>query len=272
MRKNESNQTMKLVGKIAGIVFLLLFVSAIVSYIFQDKLIFQADPLSKNYAFSFDQPFEEYFITTPDHKEINALWFKPAQQARGLIIYFHGNADNLQRWGNYAIDMTQLGYEVLMIDYRGYGKSSGTPNEKELYDDALLVWNWAKEKTEHQRLIVYGRSLGSAIATHLAAVVQPDLLILETPFDELKEASGLRYLFSFIPLRNKFPTKEFIGKVKCNIVIFQGTDDWVVSLTSAERLKPLLKEGDEFIIIPQGGHNNLRDFVGYHTKLAEVLQ
>jgi pimeloyl-ACP methyl ester carboxylesterase len=72
-------------------------------------------------------------------------------------------------------------------------------------------------------------------------------------------------------LRSKFATKEFLGSVKCKIVIFHGTNDWVVSLNSAERLKPMLKETDEFIIIPEGGHRNLRDFVLYHTQLAAVL-
>jgi alpha-beta hydrolase superfamily lysophospholipase len=141
-----------------------------------------------------------------------------------------------------------------------------------LYDDANFVWNWAKEKSDHETIVIYGRSLGSAIATHLAAEVHPDLLILETPFDELIGASLLRYLYTIVPLHSKFATKEFLGNVKCKIVIFQGTDDWVVSLKSAERLKPFLKEGDEFIIIAGGGHQNLNEFPLYHTKLAAVLQ
>jgi len=272
LRQNDQAGRMKLLIKVALTVISILFASAIACYVFQDELIFQADALDQDYHFSFDQPYEEYFISTPDNQTINALWFKPSQKAKGLVIYFHGNADNLQRWGSYAVDITQLGYEVLMIDYRGYGKSSGTPNEHALYDDARLVWNWAKEKTEHQKVVIYGRSLGSALATHLATEVQPDLLILETPFDELKNASMLRYLFYFVPLKTKFATKEYLGKVKGKIVIFQGTDDWVVSLASAEGLKPMLKETDEFVIIPEGGHRNLRDFVLYHTKLASVLQ
>ncbi len=272
MQKNERAGRMKIIVKIALIVISILFASAIACYVFQDKLIFQADALDQDYHFSFDQPYEEYFISTADNQKINAVWFKPSQQAKGLVIYFHGNADNLQRWGRYAIDITQLGYEVLMIDYRGYGKSSGTSNEQALYDDATLVWNWAKEKTTHQKIVIYGRSLGSAVATHLATEVQPDLLILETPFDELKNASVMRYLFYIVPLKTKLATKEYLGKVKGKIVIFQGTDDCVVSLASAERLKPMLKVTDEFFIIPEGGHRNLRDFVLYHTKFASVLE
>jgi uncharacterized protein len=165
-----------------------------------------------------------------------------------------------------------LGYEVLMIDYRGYGKSSGEPGETELYNDASLIWHWAKEKSDHDKMVIYGRSLGAAVATHLASEVQPDLLILETPFDELMGASILRYVYAIIPLHTRFATKEFLGRVRCKTVIFQGTDDWVVSLKSAERLKPLLKATDEFVIIPEGSHNDLSEFALYHTKLAAVLQ
>jgi uncharacterized protein len=263
---------MKLIVKSVVTVIIILFVSAAGLWFFQDKLIFQAVTLPRDYQFSFNQPYGEHFISTPDKQEIHALWFKPSQKAKGLVIYFHGNADNLQRWGQFAADITPLGYEVVMIDYRGYGKSSGTPDEDTLYKDATLVWNWVKSKTEHQKIVIYGRSMGSAVATHLATEVQPDLLILETPFDELKNASVLRYLFYIVPLNTKFNTKENIRKVKGKIIIFQGTNDWVVNLKSAERLKPLLKDTDEFVIIPEGGHRNLNDFVLYHTKLASVLQ
>src|SRR6185295_5988752 len=96
---------------------------------------------------------------------------------------------NLQRWGNYAEDMTQLGYEVVMMDYRGYGKSTGSPTEQFLYEDAALLYQWAVAKTGPVRIIIYGRSLGTPIASNLAASVQPEILILETPFDELKGAA-----------------------------------------------------------------------------------
>jgi uncharacterized protein len=264
-------RSIKLITKTLIIGLIVLVTIALAVYLFQDKLIFQAVTLERNYQFSFSQPYEEHFIPTTDGHEINALWFKPSNP-KGLVIYFHGNADNLQRWGNYASDLTQLGYEVLMMDYRGYGKSSGSPNEKALYDDAGLIWNWAKEKTDHQKIIVYGRSLGSAVATHLAAEVQPNMLILETPFDEIKNGTWISFLFSILPLHSEFPTKKFLAAVKCKTVIFHGTKDWIINIKSAERLKPLLKQDDEFIVIQGGGHRNLGDFDLFHTKLAEVLR
>jgi pimeloyl-ACP methyl ester carboxylesterase len=248
---------------------IMVFVSV---YLFQDKLIFQSSKLEKDYTFLFPIPYEEYFIETPEKETINAVWFKPDTTAKGLIIYFHGNADNLQRWGNYATDFTGLGYEVLMIDYRSYGKSSGTPTEKNLYNDASFTWKWMKQRTSHKNIVIYGRSLGSAIATHLAKEVQPELLILETPFDELRNAWLPKLFFSLVSPKHRFPTKEFLSHVNSRKVILHGTDDWVVPLSSAENLKPLLNETDEFVVIEDGGHRNLRTFELYHTTIKRALR
>ena len=195
-------------------------------------------------------------------------------KSKGLILYFHGNADNLQRWGKYSGDFTRLGYDILMMDYRGYGKSTGYPSERELYIDALTVLRWSQINVAHTRLIIYGRSLGSAVASNLATAVTPDMLILETPFDELKGAiyEPLKPLLYFLPLHSKFSNKTFLQKVNCKKVIIHGTKDQVVPLSSALRLKPLLEEGDQFVIIEGGSHRNLRDFESFHVALAQALK
>lgn len=239
-------------------------------YFFQEKLIFQSVKLSENHQFSFNIPFNEYLIRTIDNEHINALLFKTESfRPKGLIIYFHGNADNLERWGNYAVDFTSLGYDVLMIDYRGYGKSSGIPSEEAIYNDAELIWAWAKRKFEYSKWILYGRSLGAAVASHLAAKVNPDLLCLETPFDDLNSARA-NALIPF-KLKYKFANKDHLSKVDCKIFIIHGTRDWIVPVSSALSLKPLLKKGDQIFIIPKGGHKNLRKFKIYHEKLREFL-
>ena len=241
----------------------------------QDKIIFQGVRLDASYQFAFDQPFEEHFISTPDGHKINMLLFKTLQPPKGLILYFHGNRDNLQRWGKYAADFTQHGYEVLMMDYRGYGKSTGQPNEQVLYADAKLVWQWTKHNLPKPpaQLVLYGRSLGTAVASHLATEAKPSLLILETPFDELRGAivPWLKPVFSVLPFSYEFPTHQHLAKSDCRIVIFHGTNDMITPMSSALRLKPLLKDADEFFVIPEGAHGNLREFKEYQVKLAQVL-
>ncbi len=255
-----------------GITFVILTMAF---QLLQDKIIFQGVRLNASHSFVFDQPFEEHFIPTPDGHQINLLLFRTAQAPKGLVIYFHGNRDNLQRWGNYAKDFTQYGYEVLMMDYRGYGKSTGKPNERVLYADAKLVWQWAKDNlaTPPSQLVLYGRSLGTAVASQLATEVKAALLILETPFDELRGAivPWLKPVFSVLPFSYEFPTYRHLAKSDCRKVIVHGTDDMITPISSALRLKPLLKEGDAFFVIPRGSHGNLRELEEYHVKLAEVL-
>lgn len=242
-------------------------------YFFQEQLIYQPEQLPANYVYQFNQPSEEFFIPAHDGVKLNALLFRTSVPAKGLLLYFHGNRDNLQRWGQYASDLTSVGYDVLMTDYRGYGKSGGTPEELQLYEDARTVWQWATKELPHPRLIIYGRSLGSAIASHLALEVQPEILILETPFDQL---NGTPYAF-FRPLlavfssNAHFPNNLHIPQIKGKVAIIQGTNDWVVPLSTAIKLKPLLKKDDVFIIIEGGGHNNLRDFREYHDALTKIL-
>lgn len=255
-----------LVGRIAAAVGLIYLTTCGVVYIFQDQFVFQGKPLPQDFRFDFGQPFEEHFIKVSHHDSLHAIFFKTDADARGLILYFHGNSDNLHRWGTYAVDFTSLGYDVLMIDYRGYGKSSGQPGETIFYEDAQRVYDWARDHIPHFKLVIYGRSLGAAVASNLAANNRAALLFLETPFDELRAA-----LYG-MPARYTFSNQETIPDVTCRIVIVHGTNDWVVPLRSALRLKPLLKPGDSFVVIDGGGHNDLRHYELYQETLRAALR
>lgn len=239
-------------------------------YLFQDKIIFQADKLPVDYKFVFEQEFTEVTIIPRIGHEINSLIFSVENaQRKGTVIYFHGNADNMQRWGEYAEDFTSLGYAVLMIDYSGYGKSLGTPSEKKLFQDAEDTWQWAQHHFPSKEFIIYGRSMGAAVASQLATRHQPKQLILETPFNQLIQ-DHIKFFFPF-GLKYQFANYKYLPEVNCPVIIIQGTNDRVVSYKSALKLKPYLKPDDEFITIEEGGHKNLRKFDKYHTALARVL-
>lgn len=263
-----------------GLSFLALLLAVFAGlYAFQDRLIFQSVRLDKAYSFRFDFPFEEHFLPVNDPPvnnqadTVNILWFRPDSVSRGLILYFHGNRGNLQRWGNFAPDLTRLGFDVVMVDYRGYGKSTGSPSEDVMYRDAETVLNWARGRQPKGKLVIYGRSLGSAVASRLATKVTPDLLILETPFDELRGV--LTQYGSLVarlaPLRYKLSNTDHLGRVRCRTIIFHGTEDRIVPLSSAEKLRPLIQSTDDFVIIPGGGHRGLRSFPEYQSRLAQVL-
>lgn len=243
-------------------------------YIFSNRIIFQGTSLPPAYSFEFQQPYTEYFIKISDGTKLNALLFKTSIPSKGLIFYAHGNSDNLARWGQYAVDFTSLGYDVFMYDYRSYGKSNGKPSIGNLQTDAAEVLNWVKTNLTYSRLIIYGRSLGSTVGTELASRIHPDLLLLETPFAELKDViywpikPALYFLPKTLQLNNILP----LSRVACKKIIFHGTQDWVVPLSSPLKLKPLLDRDEDFIVIEGAGHKNLRDFAEYHKQLARVLQ
>ncbi|MCF6360996.1 MAG: alpha/beta fold hydrolase [Cyclobacteriaceae bacterium] len=257
-----------------GIILLSLLVGylILISLLFwkQDAIIFQGKALDEAYQFEFEEPFAELEIKSSSAHFINAILFNPASStSKGTILYFHGNADNMQRWGAYAVDFTNLGYQVLMIDYTGFGKSEGTPTEEQLYQNAEDAWSWAQHHLKEKNFIIYGRSLGTAVAARLASKHRASQLILETPFYELSQ-ERLRPFFPF-GLNYDFPTYKYLPIVAYPITIIQGTDDTIVPYSSALKLKHLLKPTDQFFIIEGGGHKNLREFDQYHKFLKEIL-
>ena len=193
-----------------------------------------------------------------------------------MVIYFHGNADNLQRWGNFQSDFTSRGYDILMPDFRGFGKSTGQPEELKFYEDAQLIYDWVFERFENYKkseAIIYGRSLGCAVASNLATKVEAQKVILETPFKNIGNLmkTNSRILFFPFDFKYNFPNDEHLSKIKKPIYIFVGTNDWVVSNKSSEQLKPFLKPSDQYIEIEGGGHKNLSTFKKYQQALDANL-
>jgi alpha-beta hydrolase superfamily lysophospholipase len=242
-------------------------------YFLQEKIIFLPVKLSADYQFSFKNKFTEYNLQTPDNQKINTILFHHPNP-KGLIVYCHGNADNIVRWGQIAENLVHFGYEILIYDYRGYGKSTGTITENNLFEDAQMVYELAKQRFSEKQIIVYGRSLGTGIATFLAATNQPKQLILETPYYSILEMSQ-RYA-SWLPtkLLLKYPlrTDLRITDVQAPITIFHGTADEVVPYDSGLKLKKLLKPTDEFITIPKGMHGDLELFDEYKIGIAKILK
>ena len=258
----------KIIFIIVGI-YLLLLVGL---FFFQEKIIFQSKKLDKNFTYSFDKDFEEINLKTEDNSIINALHFK-VKNSKGIIIYFHGNKGSLERWGNIASPFTDYGYDVFVMDYRGYGKSTGKRNEKNLYDDALLCYNYIKKSYSEDNIILYGRSLGGTFATYIAAQHKPKKLILEAPFYNLSNTADFHYPFSpkFL-LKYKFPSNEYITKVRCSITIFHGTEDNVTPYKGGNKLfDRITTQNKEFITIDDGTHHNLKDFETYKHKIKELL-
>ena len=251
--------------------YLLLLLSV---YGLQKFIIFQPTPLKKNYKFEFETPHEEVFLPTKDSVLINGIYFKTTTKKKGVVLYLHGNADNLKRWGKYHTDFTKRGYDIFMIDYRGFGKTGGQISEQSYYEDTRLAYDYLLTSELYSDIIIYGRSLGCAMACQLATQVPARKLILETPFDNIKNTFKTRFPILILPwdLNYFFPNDQFIQKVDMPIVIFEAAKDKLVLNKSTEGLIPYLKPSDEFIKIDSAGHKNLSSFAQYQNELTRILQ
>jgi len=264
---------MRRLKQIGLIVLTLFMMASTLLYTLQEKLIFLPSKLDKNYEYPFSETFEEFFLETEDRAQLNALHFKNPNP-KGVILYFHGNAGDLSRWGAIATFFVKKDFDVIIMDYRTYGKSTGNISEPRLYSDAQLFYDYALNHYPQQNIIIYGRSLGAAIATHLASRNDCRKLILETPFYNLLDVAKER--FAFLPvkqlLKYDFLSNEYIKKVKSPIVIFHGTEDTIVSYTSGKKLFEAIEGNPKTLYtIENGGHNNLVDFKEYQEGIEYEL-
>jgi len=129
-------------------------------YFLQEKILFRPTVLNQTYVYKFSHPFEELFLKADDNAMINVLHFK-AEQPKGVILYFHGNAGDLSRWGNITSYFVERNYDVLVMDYRTYGKSTGALSEHALYSDAQMCYDYLKDRYNENDITIYGRSLGT---------------------------------------------------------------------------------------------------------------
>jgi fermentation-respiration switch protein FrsA (DUF1100 family) len=191
---------------------------------------------------------------------------------KGLIYYFHGNAGSLDGWGQVAHDFTQYDYDVLLIDYRGYGKSNGKQTETGMLKDAEVIYQELLKEYEESKIIIYGRSIGSGVATFVSSKYTPGMLILESPFYNLPDVA--KQYFPWFPsalIRFKFRNDKYIQNVECPIYIFHGTRDEVIDVQASHKLKKKLKNGDQLILVEGGHHNDLILFEKYRENLKKIL-
>jgi len=242
-------------------------------YFLQEKLIFLPSKLPSDYTYSFTQPFEEIFLTADDGAVLNGIHFKQ-EQPEGVIVYYHGNAGDLTRWGNIALFFVEKNYDVIIMDYRTYGKSTGKLSEEALFNDGQLFYEYALEQYDESGITLYGRSLGTGIATWVASQNSPFRLILETPYYSLLDLGKNRFPYLPVQWFLKYPLKtyEYISEVSCPIAFFHGTEDRVVPYNSGLRLfNSVSVDKNTFFTIKGGQHNNLNEFEVYRAGVQEIL-
>ena len=269
------------------IVLCVLYVAVLAMlYFFQERLIFFPSKLEPNHDFSFDQPFEEirldadgtwigglkFLAQSRDGEQIYSDANGERKAKNGAVIFFHGNAGNLQGWGKYAQYFTDLGYDFYLFDYRGYGKSGGEIGSQErLYADADAMMQWVLRDCDAGEIAVVGYSLGSGLAARAAQKYGAKRLILIAPYFSLEELA--REKMPFVPkflIKYKIPTFEFIGGFGGPVTIFHGEHDELIGVDNSRRLLKFLKSGDKIYEL-NAGHNDILGLSELWEKLAQKL-
>jgi len=264
---------MVLLKKILLLLVVIYCVALLGLYLFQERLLFQSVKLPQDFAFEFEKSFTEVNLKTADNATLNALYFE-LENPKGVMLFFHGNRDNLVRWGTIASAFTKYNYNVLVVDYRGYGKSTGKRSETKLYQDAQQWYTYVNQIFDASKIVVYGRSLGATFATYVAYKNKPAQLILEAPFNSL--ISLPKYWFKYAPydllLKYHFNSQKYIKEVSSKITIFHGTKDRVIPFKLGRKLFDVApKNKTNFITIKGGKHNNLGTFKLYWKTIEELL-
>lgn len=239
-------------------------------YFKQESLIFRPAPLPADHR--FDIPGIEEIKVPVDGATLSAIHLRLPEPA-GLVFFLHGNAGNLQTWSTNIDFYRRVNYDLFMLDYRGFGKSTGTiESEAQLHADVKAAWNQVAPRYAGKKIIVYGRSLGTGLAAKLAGDVQPALTVLVSPFLSLKAMADEHYpwLPAFL---NRYPMRsdEQLAAINAPVLIIHGDRDTLIPISHAERLRQT-RAATEYQVIAGAAHNDIHQFPAYLDALAERLR
>ena len=207
---------------------------------------------------SYGMRFESLQIGTADGETLDA-WWVPAEDARGVVLFFHGNAGNISHRLDYLLMFHRLRYTTLIVDYRGYGRSTGTPSEAGTYRDAEAAW----EHVRHARLarpqdvVIAGESLGGAVATWLAAKVGPRAVVLFSTFTSVPYLGAQVYWFLPVRLLSRigYDNRENLKRIRAPVFIAHSRDDDIIPYAHGTQLFDATNEPRMFLEM-RGGHND----------------
>jgi fermentation-respiration switch protein FrsA (DUF1100 family) len=202
--------------------------------------------------------YEEVALKTSDGLVLHG-WYMPAADPRApVLLHCHGNGGNISHRVDLLAQLRPLGVSVLLFDYRGYGRSEGTPHEKGTYLDAEAAWKFLTEQKgiRPARILLHGQSLGGAVAAKLATEVKPAGLILESAFTSLPDRGAEVYWFLPVRLmsRVKYPTIEHVGKVGCPLLVIHSRQDEIIPFHHGQKLFDAARPPKRFVEI-SGDHN-----------------
>ncbi|MES1222248.1 MAG: alpha/beta fold hydrolase, partial [Bacteroidota bacterium] len=205
----------KIIFRWIKIILMLYGIIGIAIYYCQDYILFHPEKTAKDHSYNFAVPHKEVNIPYNDSSNINIIQFTTEDRPKGVVLYFHGNRKNISWYAKYAPNFTKNGYEVWMMDYPGYGKSTGALTEQRLYDYAEQLYTLAASRFSKDSIVLYGKSMGTGIAAYIASRKNCKEVILETPYYSITSLSA--HYFPIYPvgrmIHYKIPSYEYLQQV-----------------------------------------------------------
>jgi len=245
--------------RLAARVLVGLVIAGALLLVFEKKLIYFPTRAHDATPAGLGLAHEEVELVAGDGVRLHG-WFLPAKGSRLTVLLFHGNAGNISHRLDRALLMQlRLKVDTFLLDYRGYGRSEGSPDEAGTYEDARAAYRWlAARGTSPERLVLFGESLGSAVATQLATEVASRALVLESPFTSVPDMA--RAVYPFLPLwpfvRTRYDTLSKIEALRVPLLILHGERDEVVPFAQGRRVFEAAPEPKRFYAIRGAGHND----------------
>lgn len=237
----------------------------------QEGLLFHPQPLPADARLATEPDVHEAVVEVPGAR-LSVLELRLAAP-RGVVFFLHGNAGNLQSWFTDTDVYRRAGYDLVMPDYRGYGKSTGRiDSEAQLHADVMAVWRHVAPRYAGKRVVIVGRSLGTGLAAELAATVQPDLTVLVSPFASI--AGLARDYYPWLPpqvVRYPLRTDRAVTRIRGPLLLVHGERDDIIPFAESIKLQALVPQA-KLVRVAGGGHNDLQDLPAYREALADALR
>jgi pimeloyl-ACP methyl ester carboxylesterase len=264
----------KVVGKILKWFVLpmisLFLILNIVVYYNQDLITFFPQKLSRDYTFNFNREFIEDFFVTSSGDSLNFIIFKTQVDREGMVFHTHGNAGNIRTSvGPYRYYLNN-GYDYITWDYASFGKSSGKLDPETFLNNASELYDHIAKDYKHEKIILHGHSLGTSVTSYLASTKEVDQVVLLAPFYNVVEMAKMRFPVFDWMLTFPLKTDEFVRNTTEDIVIFHGTDDETVPYEQGVNLSKV-RDGIEFVTIPEYGHNDISNRLEYKEVMDQIL-
>ena len=246
--------------RVLAVVVLIYLAFVALMWVFQDRLLYLPEVGGRDLEATpadIGLDFEDLALETADGVRIHG-WFVPAQPERAVVLFFHGNAGNISHRLDTLRMFRELGLSVLLLDYRGYGRSEGRPSEEGTALDARAAWDWLIEDAGRtpDEIVIAGRSLGAAVAAELAHTRQPGAVILESPFRSVPILA--QEVYPFLPARwlarIHYPTEEYVATIEAPLFIIHSRDDEIIPFAHGEAVHAAARDPQPLLPI-RGGHN-----------------